>query len=66
MWLFIHIMKLIGFRNRILVLVQWATAYFTYQRSVRLITGRQAGYLDDESQDEKAAVPSAVGQARTR
>jgi NADH dehydrogenase len=67
MWLFIHIMKLIGFRNRILVLVQWAGAYFTYQRSVRLITGRQAGYLDGEShQDEKAAVPSAVGQARTR
>ncbi len=38
-WLFIHIMKLAGFRNRILVLVQWGWAYFTYQRSVRLITG---------------------------
>ncbi len=37
-WLFVHIMKLIGFRNRILVLVQWASAYLTYQRSVRLIT----------------------------
>jgi len=39
MWLFIHVLKLIGFRNRVLVLVQWAWAYFTYQRSVRLITG---------------------------
>ncbi len=39
LWLFIHIFWLIGFRNRILVLVQWAGAYFTYQRSVRLITG---------------------------
>ena len=39
LWLFIHIFWLIGFRNRILVLVQWAGAYVTYQRSVRLITG---------------------------
>jgi NADH:ubiquinone reductase (H+-translocating) len=39
LWLFIHIFWLIGFRNRLLVLVQWAAAYLTYQRSVRLITG---------------------------
>jgi NADH dehydrogenase len=39
LWLFIHIVWLIGFRNRVLVLVQWAGAYLTYQRSVRLITG---------------------------
>jgi NADH dehydrogenase len=39
LWLFIHIMKLTGFRNRILVFTQWAWAYVTYQRSVRLITG---------------------------
>ena len=39
MWLFIHIFWLIGFRNRLLVMVQWASAYLTYQRSVRLITG---------------------------
>jgi NADH dehydrogenase len=38
-WLFVHILNLIGFRNRLLVLVQWAWAYFTYQRAVRLITG---------------------------
>jgi NADH dehydrogenase len=38
-WLFVHIMKLTGFRNRLVVLVQWAWAYFTYQRSIRLITG---------------------------
>lgn len=40
MWLLIHIMNLVGFRNRLLVLTQWAWAYFTYQRSVRLIIGR--------------------------
>jgi len=39
LWLFIHIFWLIGFRNRLTVLVQWAGAYLTYQRSVRLITG---------------------------
>lgn len=38
-WLFIHIMKLIGFRNRVVVFIQWAWAYVTYQRSARLITG---------------------------
>jgi NADH dehydrogenase len=38
-WLFVHIMQLTGFRNRLIVLVQWAFAYFTYQRSIRLITG---------------------------
>ena len=38
-WLFVHIFNLIGFRNRILVMIQWAWAYVTYQRSVRLITG---------------------------
>lgn len=38
MWLFIHIAQLIGFRNRASVLMQWAYAYFTFQRGVRLIT----------------------------
>jgi NADH dehydrogenase len=38
-WLFIHILYLIGFRNRILVLIQWTWAWITYGRSARLITG---------------------------
>ncbi len=38
-WLFIHILFLIGFRNRIIVLLQWTWAWFTYGRSARLITG---------------------------
>ena len=37
-WLFVHIMYLVGFRNRVSVLLQWAYSYFTYQRGVRLIT----------------------------
>ena len=38
-WLFVHIFNLIGFRNRIVVMVQWAWSYFSYQRAIRLITG---------------------------
>jgi NADH dehydrogenase len=38
-WLFVHIFFLIGFRNRIIVLIQWAWSYFTYERGARLITG---------------------------
>jgi NADH:ubiquinone reductase (H+-translocating) len=38
-WLFIHILFLIGFRNRLLVFIQWAWSYVTYERGARLITG---------------------------
>ena len=38
-WIFVHIFFLIGFRNRVLVLFQWAWSYFTYSRGARLITG---------------------------
>jgi NADH dehydrogenase len=38
-WLFIHILYLIEFQNRLLVLVQWAWNYFTRNRAARLITG---------------------------
>jgi len=37
-WLLVHIYYLIGFRNRMLVLIEWAWAYFTFQRGARLIT----------------------------
>jgi NADH dehydrogenase len=40
-WLVIHIFFLIGFRNRFLVITQWAWAYLTYQRGARLITGEE-------------------------
>jgi NADH dehydrogenase len=38
-WIFVHVAFLIGFRNRVLVLLQWAWSYFTYSRGARLITG---------------------------
>jgi NADH dehydrogenase len=37
-WLFIHILFLVGFRNRVVVLVQWAWAYLTFNKGARLIT----------------------------
>ncbi len=41
MWLAIHLLKIVSFRNRLLVLVQWSWSYFTYDRSARLITGTE-------------------------
>jgi NADH dehydrogenase len=38
-WLFIHLIYLIGFQNRLLVLLQWSWNYYTRNRAARLITG---------------------------
>jgi len=38
LWLFVHILFLIGFRNRLLVMIQWACSYVTFDRGARLIT----------------------------
>ena len=40
-WIFLHIFWLIGFRNRVAVMTEWAWAYLTFQRRVRLITGEK-------------------------
>jgi NADH dehydrogenase len=52
-WLFIHIFFLIGFRNRIIVMIQWAWSYFTYERGARLITGDQTlpGWTPSRNKD---------------
>jgi NADH dehydrogenase len=39
MWAFLHVLFLIGFRNRLAVMTEWMWAYFTRERSARLITG---------------------------
>jgi NADH dehydrogenase len=60
-WLFIHILFLIGFRNRLIVMIQWAWSYFTYERGARLITGD--AYLPSwtqrsaEAPDQEKACP---------
>jgi NADH dehydrogenase len=45
-WIFIHLAYIIEFQNRLLVLVQWAWLYITYNRSARLITGKNPLPLD--------------------
>jgi NADH dehydrogenase len=56
-WLTVHIFYLIDFRNRLLVLIDWAWSYFTYQRGSRLITGHRldAGTPDTSGLDASAA-----------
>jgi NADH dehydrogenase len=43
LWLVFHLMTLVGFRNRAVVLVNWAYSYFTYDRGARAIVGSAAG-----------------------
>ena len=38
LWLFVHIFFLIGFRNRLLVLIEWAWSYFTFERNARIVS----------------------------
>jgi NADH dehydrogenase len=56
-WIFVHIFFLIGFRNRVLVLLQWGWSYFTYSRGARLITG--------EIQPPRTTLEPAEWPART-
>jgi NADH:ubiquinone reductase (H+-translocating) len=42
-WLALHIYFLIGFRSRLIVLINWAWAYFTYARGARIILGNEVG-----------------------
>ena len=56
-WIFVHIFFLIGFRNRVLVLLQWAWSYVTYSRGARLITG--------ENQAPRTTLEPAGWPART-
>ncbi len=58
-WLFIHVMFLIGFRNRLLVIIQWAWAYLTFQRGTRLITGstQMPGSASASEKDDAEMVP---------
>jgi NADH dehydrogenase len=57
-WLVVHLVMLIGFRNRLVVLVNWAWNYVTYDRGLRAIIGR-AG----EDACEAAAPPAAERRA---
>ncbi len=62
-WLFVHIFFLIGFRNRLLVMIQWAWSYLTYERGARLITGSDElpGWTQPKSQPQAAKDGGGTG-----
>lgn len=47
MWALVHVMFLIGFRNRIMVMIEWAWLYFFFDRGARLITGQERPHLTE-------------------
>ncbi len=53
-WAFVHIFYLIGFRNRVLVIIQWAWAFLTYQRGARLIQPADSLPADTRARGESA------------
>ena len=55
-WLFIHLMYLVEFSNRILVFVHWGFLYLTYDRGARLITGTDGTAVRDPEKESQAAV----------
>lgn len=64
MWVFIHILYLAGFRNRLSVLVQWAYSYLTYHRGARLISGQMTQrYSTAVPAEQPASSPAMPGWA---
>jgi len=51
-WLLIHIYYLIGFKNRLFVMLQWAAAFVSFQRGARLIVGKNWQFYGDEARKE--------------
>ncbi len=59
LWLAVHIFFLIGFRNRFVVMLEWSVAYWTYQRSNRVILERA---ISEPTPEERLALPD-LGRA---
>lgn len=59
-WLFVHLMQLVEFENRVLVFMQWAWNYLTFNRAARLITGETA--VADREEAPKVSEPEASTQ----
>ncbi len=54
-WLLLHLLLLIGFRNRLLVLIQWAWSFVSYDRGARLITGPLQKNTDESRAERRSA-----------
>ncbi len=55
-WMFIHLISVIGFRNRIVVLLNWMWSYFSYDKGIRLIIGKKKENVPVEEVTEKTMV----------
>jgi NADH dehydrogenase len=55
-WLLVHLIFLIGFRNKAAVLLQWTYSYFTYKRGARVVTG-----LDQPAESSRPGQPQDTG-----
>ncbi len=55
-WLFIHLLFLVGFRNRLIVVFQWAWSFLSYDRGARLITGPLLREPDQPRAERRPAV----------
>jgi NADH dehydrogenase len=68
-WLFLHLLFLVGFRNRLVVLFEWAWSFVSYDRGARLITGplqREPGHVRSERQPAQRALAAQSGAAAER
>jgi NADH dehydrogenase len=64
LWLVVHIVSLMGFRNRLLVLIHWAYDYFRYEPGVRLIVGlRRECPAGDGATEERQERDVKVGRS---
>jgi NADH:quinone reductase (non-electrogenic) len=65
-WLFVHIIELIEFENKILVLVQWGWYYFSRNRAARLITGDRPVYADPQTCTDSHDAPERHAASRAQ
>lgn len=58
-WMFVHLLLIVGFKNRLLVFLSWSWSYFSYDRSNRLIIGNlgQEDYLNPPKEKEDEIKP---------
>jgi len=59
-WVFVHILYLAGFRNRVSVLIQWSYAYLTYHRGARLISGQMMQRYSTGVPAERPAASASI------
>jgi NADH dehydrogenase len=68
LWAVVHVAYLIGFRNRLIVMLEWAWAYLAFRRGARLITGDTdlELHIPRTGSDSLAAERAAINRTRAR